>query len=196
MGHPDDERYYRPQKTGEEVQVDAEVGERRPGSLFRGSDAYHARIEGCEFSTVFSVQPVVWVLGHLVPPRFDIPLYVSTGDGFLSFSSTLSAVLTKDDVCEKEKAVNRPPDRYACAHHWNYRGGKRMKFKPLWACALAKEIQREQRDHRVRDRAPRHSQGEASNCWGCSGGRPRDVKEGVGDVVVRKYSGTEIKLDD
>ena len=51
-------------------------------------------------------------------------------------------------------------------------------------------------DDRVRDRATRHDQVEPQNAKTVAVGAHEDVKVSVGDVVVlRKYSGTEVKLD-
>jgi chaperonin GroES len=105
-------------------------------------------------------------------------------------------VLTGDVLFEKEKAIDKQsPDRYICADRWNCRGGKMMKFKPLGARALVKEVEREQTTESgivLPDTAKEKPQSAEVVAVGAH----EDVKVGVGDVVVvRKYSGTEVKLD-
>jgi hypothetical protein len=58
---------------------------------------------------VLLVKPVVGVLGHLVSPRFDALIYVSTGEMFPFTSSTLCTVFPGVALYEKEKAVDRSP---------------------------------------------------------------------------------------
>ncbi len=70
-----------------------------------------------------------------------------------------------------------------------------MKFKPLGARALVKEVEREQATESgivLPDTAKEKPQ----NAEVVAVGAHEDVKVSVGDVVVvRKYSGTEVKLD-
>ena len=70
-----------------------------------------------------------------------------------------------------------------------------MKFKPLAARALVKEVEREQTTESgivLPDTAKEKPQ----TAEVVAVGAHEDVKVSVGDVVVvRKYSGTEIKLD-
>jgi chaperonin GroES len=70
-----------------------------------------------------------------------------------------------------------------------------MKFKPLGARVLVKEVEREQTTESgivLPDTAKEKPQ----NAEVVAVGAHEDVKVSVGDVVVvRKYSGTEVKLD-
>jgi chaperonin GroES len=70
-----------------------------------------------------------------------------------------------------------------------------MKFKPLGARALIKEVEREQTTESgivLPDTAKEKPQ----NAEVVAVGAHEDVKVSVGDVVVvRQYSGTEVKLD-
>ena len=70
-----------------------------------------------------------------------------------------------------------------------------MKFKPLGARALVKEVEREQTTESgivLPDTAKEKPQSAEVVAVGAH----EDVKVGVGDVVIiRKYSGTEVKLD-
>ena len=70
-----------------------------------------------------------------------------------------------------------------------------MKFKPLGARALIKEVEREQSTESgivLPDTAKEKPQ----SAEVVAVGTHEDVKVNVGDViVVRKYSGTEVKLD-
>jgi chaperonin GroES len=70
-----------------------------------------------------------------------------------------------------------------------------MKFKPLGARALIKELEREQTTESgivLPDTAKEKPQ----SAEVVAVGTHEDVKVNVGDVVVvRKYSGTEVKLD-
>lgn len=70
-----------------------------------------------------------------------------------------------------------------------------MKFKPLGARALVKEVEREQ----TKDSGivlPDTAKEKPQNAEVVAVGTHEDVKVSVGDVVViRKYSGTEVKLD-
>jgi chaperonin GroES len=69
-----------------------------------------------------------------------------------------------------------------------------MKFKPLGARALVKEVEREQTTESgivLPDTAKEKPQSAEVVAVGVH----EDVKVSVGDVVVRKYSGTEVKLD-
>jgi chaperonin GroES len=70
-----------------------------------------------------------------------------------------------------------------------------MKFKPLGARALVKEVEREQTTPSgivLPDTAKENPQ----NAEVVAVGAHEDVKVNVGNVVVvRRYSGTEVKLD-
>jgi chaperonin GroES len=70
-----------------------------------------------------------------------------------------------------------------------------MKFKPLGARALVKEVEREQTTESgivLPDTAKEKPQSAEVVAVGAH----KDVKVSVGDVVVvRKYSGTEVELD-
>jgi chaperonin GroES len=70
-----------------------------------------------------------------------------------------------------------------------------MKFKPLGARVVAKGVEREQMTESgivLPDTAKEKPQ----NAKMVAAGAHEDVKVSVGDVVVlRKYSGTEVKLD-
>ena len=70
-----------------------------------------------------------------------------------------------------------------------------MKFKPLGARALVKEVEREQTTESgivLPDTAKEKPQ----NAEVVAVGTHEDVKVSLGDVVVvRRYSGTEVKLD-
>ena len=70
-----------------------------------------------------------------------------------------------------------------------------MKFKPLGARALVKEVEREQSTESgivLPDTAKEKPQ----NAEVVAVGTDEDVKVSLGDVVVvRRYSGTEVKLD-
>jgi chaperonin GroES len=69
-----------------------------------------------------------------------------------------------------------------------------MRFKPLGARALLKEVEREQTTESgivLPDTAKEKPQ----NAEVVAVGAHEDVKVSAGDVVVRKYSGTEVKLD-
>jgi chaperonin GroES len=70
-----------------------------------------------------------------------------------------------------------------------------MKFKPLGARALVKEVEREQTTESgivLPDTAKEKPQ----NAEVVAVGAHEDVKVSAGDVVVvRKYSGTEVQLD-
>jgi chaperonin GroES len=74
-------------------------------------------------------------------------------------------------------------------------GGRKMKFKPLGARALLKEVECEQTTESgivLPDTAKERPQ----NAEVVAVGAHEDVKVSVGDVVVlRKYSGTEVKVD-
>jgi chaperonin GroES len=74
-------------------------------------------------------------------------------------------------------------------------GKKMMKFKPLGARALVKEVEREKTTPSgivlpdTAQKKPQSAEVVAVDAH-------EDVKVSVGDVVVvRKYSGTEVKLD-
>jgi chaperonin GroES len=77
----------------------------------------------------------------------------------------------------------------------NHSGGKKMKFKPLGVRALVKEVEREQTTESgivLPDTAKEKPQSAEVVAVGAH----EDVKVSVGDVVVvRKYAGTEVKLD-
>jgi chaperonin GroES len=69
-----------------------------------------------------------------------------------------------------------------------------MRFKPLGARALVMEVEREQTTPSgivLPDTAKEKPQ----NAEVVAVGAHEDVKVSVGDVVVRKYSGTEVRLD-
>jgi chaperonin GroES len=70
-----------------------------------------------------------------------------------------------------------------------------MRFKPLGARALLKEVEREQ----ITESGivlPDTAKEKPQNAEVVAVGAHEDVKVSVGDVVVvRKYSGTEVKLD-
>jgi chaperonin GroES len=76
-----------------------------------------------------------------------------------------------------------------------YTGGKKMKFKPLGARAMVKPVEREQTTESGIV-IPDSAQEKPQNAEVVAVGTHEDVKVSVGDVVVlRKYSGTEVKLD-
>jgi chaperonin GroES len=74
-------------------------------------------------------------------------------------------------------------------------GGRKMQFKPLGARAMVKEVEREQTTESgivLPDTAKERPQ----NAEVVAVGAHDEVKVSVGDVVVvRKYSGTEVKVD-
>jgi chaperonin GroES len=70
-----------------------------------------------------------------------------------------------------------------------------MKFKPLGARAMVKPVEREQTTESGIV-IPDSAQEKPQNAEVVAVGTHEDVKVSVGDVVVlRKYSGTEVKLD-
>ena len=70
-----------------------------------------------------------------------------------------------------------------------------MKFKPLGARALVKEVEREQTTESGIV-LPDTAQQKPQTAEVVAVGTHEDVKVSVGDVVVaRKYSGTEVELD-
>jgi chaperonin GroES len=70
-----------------------------------------------------------------------------------------------------------------------------MRFKPLGARALVKEVEREQTTASGIV-LPNAAQEKPQSAEVVAVGTHEDVKVSVGDVVVlRKYSGTEVKLD-
>ena len=70
-----------------------------------------------------------------------------------------------------------------------------MKFKPLGARAMVKEVEREQTTESGIV-LPDTAQEKPQNAEVVAVGAHDDVKVSVGDVVVvRRYSGTEVKLD-
>jgi chaperonin GroES len=70
-----------------------------------------------------------------------------------------------------------------------------MKLKPLGARAMVKEVEREQATE-SEIVLPDTAKEKPQNAEVVAVGAHEDVKVSVGDVVVvRKYSGTEVKLD-
>jgi chaperonin GroES len=69
-----------------------------------------------------------------------------------------------------------------------------MKFKPLGARALVKEVEREQTTESGIV-LPDTAKEKAQNAEVVAVGAHEDVKVSAGDVVIRKYSGTEVELD-
>jgi chaperonin GroES len=74
-------------------------------------------------------------------------------------------------------------------------GGRKMKFKPLGARALVKEVEREQTTE-LGIVLPDTAKEKPQNAEVVAVSVHEDVKMSIGDVVVlRKYVGTEVKLD-